>query len=94
MPTTTRECGNNSLGEYDLPLHIGAVFIVLATSGIGVGIPLITGRIRGRNGAKASAGDAAEFGSGVGWIKSGFFLARHFGTVSSMVTMARKRPDD
>ena len=75
------ECGAAHLGEYDLPLHIGAIFIVLATSGIGVGIPLITGWVRGRDGRKASEGDSAAFGAGVGWVRNGFFLARHFGTV-------------
>jgi zinc transporter 1/2/3 len=77
------ECGAAHLGTYDLPLHIAAVFIVLGTSAAGVGIPLVTGWIRGRDGRKASEGDSAAFGSGVGWVRNGFFLARHFGTVSS-----------
>jgi zinc transporter 1/2/3 len=62
-------------------MHIAAVFIVLGTSAAGVGVPLVTGWIRGRDGRKASEGDSAAFGRGVGWVRSGFFLARHFGTV-------------
>lgn len=78
---STRECTQNVLGEYNLPLHIAAVFIVLITSGLGVGIPLITGRSRGKDGRPAGMSDAAAVGKGEGIVRSCFFLARHFGTV-------------
>jgi zinc transporter 1/2/3 len=83
MPASSASCGDTTLEAYDLPLHIAAVFIVLATSGLGVGVPLVTGWIRGSDGRKASASDAAAFGRTEGWVRNGFFVARHFGTVSA-----------
>lgn len=31
------------LGDYDLPLHIGVLFVLLATSGLGVFVPVVFG---------------------------------------------------
>ncbi|KAH7100283.1 Zip-domain-containing protein [Auriculariales sp. MPI-PUGE-AT-0066] len=36
------KCGSIDTGKYDLPLHIGSVFIVLASSSLGVALPILT----------------------------------------------------
>ncbi|KAJ9115943.1 hypothetical protein QFC22_005086 [Naganishia vaughanmartiniae] len=74
-------CGVASLGTYNQGLHIGAIFIVLVTSGIGVMIPLFSGRRR--SGSTATAAKLAEskplFSQNSFW-SSVFFIAKHFGT--------------
>jgi zinc transporter 1/2/3 len=39
-------CGAILVEDYNMPLHIGAVFIILVTSGLGVMLPLISGWFR------------------------------------------------
>ncbi|KAJ9107656.1 hypothetical protein QFC21_001116 [Naganishia friedmannii] len=74
-------CGVASLGTYNQGLHIGAIFIVLVTSGIGVMIPLFSGRRR--SGTAATAAKLAEskplFSQNSFW-SSLLFIAKHFGT--------------
>ncbi|WVO16830.1 hypothetical protein L204_104516 [Cryptococcus depauperatus] len=82
-------CGAVLLENYNMGLHIGALFIILITSGLGVLIPLIsrwlrdpyneeaTGEIELYEGTVASS---AAFGKNVGWWDNVFFIARHFGT--------------
>ncbi|WWD20703.1 hypothetical protein CI109_105179 [Kwoniella shandongensis] len=41
-------CGRILLENYNMPLHIGALFIILVTSGLGAMIPLFTGWARKR----------------------------------------------
>lgn len=67
-------CGAVLLEDYNLPLHIGAIFVILVTSALGVMIPLVAGR------HTSSSLDASTFGRGVGFWGNVFFLARHFGT--------------
>ncbi|WVQ83154.1 hypothetical protein IAT38_005292 [Cryptococcus sp. DSM 104549] len=82
-------CGAVLLENYNMGLHIGAVFIILITSGMGVMIPIISrwlkkGDIRSeetqREMAMYEGTSSAEFGKGVGWWGNVFFVARHFGT--------------
>ncbi|KAI9136410.1 Zinc/iron permease [Paraphysoderma sedebokerense] len=64
------ECGNYSLGYYDTPLHIGAIFIILVVSLIGAIIPVLIRRYRW--GVKHSAILICKaFGSGI-VIATGF----------------------
>lgn len=75
-------CGEVVLGEFDMPMHIASIFIVLVISAIGVYLPTIAGWfVRDTNGA-ISVGhlDAASFGAEYGFWGNVFFLARHFGT--------------
>lgn len=73
-------CGAILLEEYNLPLHVASIFIILVTSALGVMIPLVAGWKT--NKGRSVTLDAASFGRGVGFWGSVFFLARHFGTVS------------
>lgn len=63
-------------------LHVGALFVILVTSGFGVLLPIISGWFRKRN--TESSMDAfqssALFGKGVGLWGNIFFILRHFGT--------------
>ena len=61
-------------------LHIGSIFIVLVSSALGVGIPMISGWARQSNGDKVSSGDPIAFGRKAGFWASLFFVAKHFGT--------------
>lgn len=71
-----------------MPLHIGSVFIVLVTSGLGVLIPLVSGWFRKQTldsdsqttARHSSPVSAAQFGRETGWWGNVFFVARHFGT--------------
>jgi hypothetical protein len=36
------DCSSATGGDYDMPLHIGAVFIILAVSLFGVALPLVS----------------------------------------------------
>ncbi|WVR07336.1 hypothetical protein IAU60_004377 [Kwoniella sp. DSM 27419] len=81
-------CGAILLEDFKMPLHIGAIFIILVTSGLGAMIPLITGWARKRRASEDSlvtlATDQHEhhtaFGRGAGIWANVFFVARHFGT--------------
>lgn len=61
-------------------LHIGSIFIVLVSSALGVGIPMISGWARQSNGDKVSSGDPIAFGKKAGFWASLFFVSKHFGT--------------
>lgn len=76
-------CGVTSLGTYNQGLHIGAIFIVLVTSALGVMIPLISGRRRSGSASAAAALSETKplFRQNSFW-SSLFFVAKHFGTVS------------
>lgn len=73
-------CGAVLLENYNMGLHIGSIFIVLASSALGVMIPLISGWARQSNGDKVSSGDPIAFGRRAGFWASLFFVAKHFGT--------------
>lgn len=77
-------CGVTSLGTYNQGLHIGAIFIVLVTSALGVMIPLISGRRKADSSGAATAARISEnkalFNPKSFW-SSLFFVAKHFGTV-------------
>lgn len=62
-----------------MPLHIGAIFIILVTSAIGIMIPMLAGWTK-RGGKKTSTLDAGSFGRDVGIFGNILFVARHFGT--------------
>ena len=81
-------CGAVLMEDYNMGLHIGALFIILVTSGLGVAIPLISGwkRKSAQDPDSDSEGEASPAASSVPvgrregvWGKI-FFVARHFGT--------------
>ncbi|BEI96389.1 hypothetical protein CcaverHIS631_0113380 [Cutaneotrichosporon cavernicola] len=72
-------CGAVLLEHYDMPLHIGSVFIILVTTAIGCFVPIITGWTRS-NDRLTGALDASSFGRDVGFLGNLLFIARHFGT--------------
>lgn len=72
-------CGAVLLQDYDMPLHIGSVFIILVTTAIGVLAPIVTGWTR-RGDKLTGTLDASSFGRDVGILGNCLFLARHFGT--------------
>jgi zinc transporter 1/2/3 len=62
-------------------LHIGAVFIILVTSGLAIMIPLLSSWLRKTEQINMDGFDsAANFGHKTGWWGNIFFIARHFGT--------------
>lgn len=61
-------------------LHIGSIFIVLVSSALGVGIPMVSGWARRSNGQRVASGDPIAFGREAGFWASLFFVAKHFGT--------------
>jgi zinc transporter 1/2/3 len=62
-------------------LHIGAVFIILVTSGLAIMIPLLSSWLRKTEQINMDGFDsAANFGRKTGWWGNIFFIARHFGT--------------
>lgn len=69
-------CGRVLLEDYNMGLHIGAIFIILVGSAIGVLIPIIAGWAR----SGSQPLDAASWGRSLGFWPNVFFLARHFGT--------------
>ena len=79
-------CGKILLENYNMPLHIGSIFIVLVSSGLGVLIPLISGWFRKTRDSDSDAplttdrNTSADFGRGKGLWTNVFFVARHFGT--------------
>ncbi|OCF30861.1 hypothetical protein I316_07494 [Kwoniella heveanensis BCC8398] len=83
-------CGAILMEDFNMGLHIGAVFIILVTSGLGAMIPLITGWARKSRSAShesldtladgSHANDHTAFGKGAGLWANIFFVARHFGT--------------
>lgn len=73
-------CGAILMEDYNMGLHVGAVFIVLVSSALGVLIPMISGWARQSNGEKVASGDPIAFGRKAGFWASLFFIAKHFGT--------------
>ena len=80
-------CGAILLEDYNMSLHVAAVFIILVTSGLGVLLPIVSAWFRRRRESSDSdsertvQGDSsADFGSGTGLWGNVFFIARHFGT--------------
>lgn len=74
-------CGVVLTENYNMGLHVGAVFIVLVTSGLAVMIPLISSWLRKSEQVDMDGFDsAANFGRKTGWWGNIFFIARHFGT--------------
>lgn len=72
-------CGKILMENYNMGLHIGAIFIILVTSAVGVFIPLLAGWTKS-GGKKTSTLDAGSFGRDVGFFGNILFIARHFGT--------------
>ncbi|PWZ02053.1 Zip-domain-containing protein [Testicularia cyperi] len=68
-PSAEYGCGLAPLASYDLPLHIGAVFILLLSSVVGTYSPIALNR----NGDPSGAGGNRIFAEL-------FFICRHFGT--------------
>ncbi|KLT39266.1 Zinc/iron permease [Cutaneotrichosporon oleaginosum] len=70
------------LGEFNMPMHVASIFIVLVISALGVYLPTIAGWfVKDSNGAKSVGHlDAASFGREYGFWRNVFFLVRHFGT--------------
>lgn len=64
-----QQCDTTEIGEYDQGLHIGAIFILLATSALGVMIPLLSGRLGNNPNSMAKT-----------VMSKVFFIAKHFGT--------------
>ncbi|ORX36144.1 ZIP zinc transporter-domain-containing protein [Kockovaella imperatae] len=80
-------CGVVLLEDYHMPLHIGSIFIVLITSGLGVLIPILTFWFRkGNDGSELDLESGARFGRETGIWGNVFFLARHFGSGIIMST--------
>lgn len=75
-------CGEVVLGEFNMPMHIASIFVVLVISALGVYMPTIAGWfVKDPNGVKSVGHlDAASFGREYGFWGNLFFLARHFGT--------------
>ncbi|ODN74016.1 hypothetical protein L202_07498 [Cryptococcus amylolentus CBS 6039] len=81
-------CGAVILDNYNMGLHIAALFIILVTSGLGVLIPLISKWLKEGDASRQETmrremevyEGSAAFGRGVGWWGNLFFIARHFGT--------------
>ncbi|WWC71771.1 uncharacterized protein I206_105730 [Kwoniella pini CBS 10737] len=82
-------CGAVLLENFNMPLHIGALFIILVTSGLGAMIPLVTGWARRRSSSTESLdtlstlGDFDQqtaFGRKAGIWSNIFYIAKHFGT--------------
>ncbi|TYJ58345.1 hypothetical protein B9479_000891 [Cryptococcus floricola] len=89
IPTTQDlACGAVILDNYNMGLHIAALFIILVTSGLGVLIPLISKWLKKYDASRQETMSremevyegSAAFGRGVGWWGNLFFIARHFGT--------------
>ncbi|CDR99237.1 hypothetical protein [Sporisorium scitamineum] len=62
-------CGLAPLENYDKPLHIGALFILLASSALGAYLPILIHSRRSTTSQKTN-----------GWADEVFFICRHFGT--------------
>jgi zinc transporter 1/2/3 len=74
-------------------LHIGAVFIILVTSGLAIMIPLLSSWLRKTEQINMDGFDsAANFGRKTGWWGNIFFIARHFGTGIIISTAFIVRP--
>ncbi|WWC90933.1 uncharacterized protein L201_005871 [Kwoniella dendrophila CBS 6074] len=80
-------CGAILQEDFNMGLHVGALFIILVTSGLGAMIPLVTGWARKRNQSDESLNTLTEdhndhtaFGRRAGLWSNIFFLAKHFGT--------------
>lgn len=71
-------CDTTEIANYNKPLHIGAIFIVLVTSALGVIIPLVSGRRKGPVSHQENVD--AQTGKGRGIMGNVFFVAKHFGT--------------
>jgi zinc transporter 1/2/3 len=66
-------------------LHVGAVFIILVASCLGVLLPILTGwhrRAKSEREGERTLTDSTAFGRETHFMGSVFFIARHFGTVS------------
>lgn len=80
------DCSKGDLGHYDKGLHIAAIFIVLATSAIGVAVPIISARRSRKNQASGTEEQQqqqhvdAQTGKGRGFLGNVFFIAKHFGS--------------
>lgn len=66
-PSEEYGCGLAPLEAYDLPLHIGTIFILLASSAFGTYLPILL----------YTKGSGKRWG---GWADEIFFICRHFGT--------------
>lgn len=74
-------CGLVLQENYNMGLHVGAVFIILVTSGLAVMIPLVSSWLRKSEQIDMDGFDsAANFGGKTGLWGNVFFIARHFGT--------------
>lgn len=62
-------CGLAPLEDYNLPLHIGTIFILLASSAVGSFLPILV-----------HSKDATANGGNRKWTDEVFFVCRHFGT--------------
>ncbi|SJX63352.1 related to ZRT2-Zinc transporter II [Sporisorium reilianum f. sp. reilianum] len=67
-PDAVYGCGLAPLENYDMALHVGALFVLLASSAFGSFLPIVM-HTRARAGAKWR-----------GWADEVFFVCRHFGT--------------
>ncbi|WWD02350.1 hypothetical protein V865_000389 [Kwoniella europaea PYCC6329] len=81
-------CGAVLLEDFNMGLHVGGLFIILVTSGLGAMIPLFTGWARKRSQSTDSLDarvssvdqDHTAFGRRAGLWSNIFFIAKHFGT--------------
>ena len=69
-PSELYGCGLAPLEDYNLPLHIGTVFILLVSSAIGAFLPILV----------YTAGGATSQNKRGRWADEVFFICRHFGT--------------
>ncbi|WRT68179.1 uncharacterized protein IL334_005154 [Kwoniella shivajii] len=80
-------CGAVLLEDFNMGLHVGGLFIILVTSGLGAMIPLFTGWARRRRDSSesldtlnTSGSEHIAFGRNAGLWANIFFIAKHFGT--------------
>ncbi|TIA72434.1 hypothetical protein E3P92_02317 [Wallemia ichthyophaga] len=59
------QCGSIDIGEYDQPLHIGAIFILLVSSALGVGLPIAFSGFKMRSFFSWGLFVVKHFGTGV-----------------------------
>ncbi|EPQ28570.1 uncharacterized protein PFL1_03874 [Pseudozyma flocculosa PF-1] len=85
-PSAQYGCGLAPLQNYDLGLHVAAIFILLASSSTGTFLPILLQRRTSKSSPEAAAAAAAG-GSGdvdglqaEGFLSKLFFVCRHFGT--------------
>ncbi len=71
-PSSEYGCGLAPLSAYDMPIHVGTIFILLAAAGFGTYLPIFL--------YSTSGGTSGAHTGWKKWADEIFFLCKHFGT--------------